>query len=233
LNIETAIRQCIEKSTGKLTSARVLKDAKRLEDSIILYINAYEESGKADFLMSKLSFNEKVTRKEWKSLTGLGSHPDKILMYYLNRKKTLLKFQEDEWKGVKKIVLENPYPNESKEQTLSRLNVTLSILSKLNGLKKMLAYSDSLFEEKNLKELPEEDLISLAYLLDFEMEKSLFVTSLGLEVRELKPTNNTEKDVQRISQLPSMKKLQKLKELASTPSHNKTIERAVTILRVL
>ena len=222
-------QRCIDSAEGKLASARILRKNKHFENSIFLYIIAYEEAGKADFIMTKVSFNEKITSKDLEKLSDPSSHNRKILEYHLNRKKTFSRFQNSNIKKLNNIILTNSDIFETK-QMQKRYDGSLKILSKLDNLKKRLFYSDFITYNDKKKKFSKKDLDSVCHLLDFQSEISIALSSLRLEASKITPSGNKEKHSKKISQLPSMKKFEMLKKLEQSSKHKMKIESAVSVI---
>jgi len=231
MDLNFAAKDCLKNAKSKLKSARILKNEKQLEDAIFLYIIAYEESGKADYILTNQSFGVSISESKWKRLTGSGSHTDKILEYFTNRKKTLQKFSNQNFATHKKIIYLSNRIAEPYENQLSRFNNTIELLKHVNTLKKNLFYADPFHSKPGQSVLSPKELENLCYLFDFQSEISVTLSEMRLEILKIKPSKDIKKDKFKIEQLPSFKKFRTLEKKSNSLTHNKIIENAVKTIR--
>ena len=209
------IQNCISNSESKLDSAQILGNSGKFEDAITWAIIAYEEAGKADFLINKIVNNETIEDSEWDSLTKGGSHTKKLIMYYENRKKTFEIMSESDFQTLQDHY-QNTFPvTHTQEQVLVELEKTIDFFKKLNNLKKAITYVDRTENGR----FSENELNAIFSLLDFETRKSMSLTKFGLDTYSYTPTGNNAEDLKQLDKFESfqgMVDLQKESQVHST-----------------
>lgn len=228
--IISLIQDCISNSESKLDSAQILGNNRKFADAISWIIIAYEEAGKADFLMSKLAFNETINDEEWNSLTRSGSHIKKLVMYYENRKKAFESMSESDFATLKSHYSKSFPISHTRSQIAEELELTINIFRKLNFLKKRLFYVDANSQSRSFSET---ELNSIFSLLDFETRKSISLTKFGVESYLFVPSGDDQKDLKELDKFDSLKKMTSLKQESQIPQNSQKFTLAKSLLQSL
>jgi len=221
------IQNCISNSESKLDSAQILGKSEKFEDAITWIIIAYEEAGKADFLINKLVNKETISDSDWDSLTRGGSHTQKLIMYYENRKKTFEMMSDSDFQTLQNHYQQTFPVNHSKVQVLEELQKTIDFFKKLNNLKKTITYVDKTENEK----LSKNELNAIFSLLDFETRKSISLTKFGLETYSYTPTGNDSEDLKELDKFDSFQGMVDLQKESQIPSTAQKFTLAKSLLQ--
>jgi len=214
------IRVCLKIGDRKLQSAKSLKESRKFEDAIPLYVKAYEELGQASFFRESYSKNPEITQGEWNILVKPGSHTTKILAFYIAAKNSLQKMTDDEFDLLNKSEFGRSFLHTGNRETLlNDTEMKIRIFSKLDKLRQRFDHSHEL--DGTIVHYGEKDLESFCELLEFECLKSYHTTRFWLDYKEAGlPANFPDEMVDEISNrmtsLPTMTKLKELDHIGNS-----------------
>lgn len=227
LEIIKLTQECIANSESKLDSAQILAKSRKFEDAITWVIIAYEEAGKADFLINKIVNKETISDSDWDSLTKGGSHTKKLIMYYENRKKTFEVMSDSDFQTLQSHYQQTFPVTHSREQILEELQKTIDFFKKLNNLKKTITYVDKTENER----LSENELSAIFSLLDFETRKSTSLTKFGFDTYSFVPSGNDSEDLKELDKFDSFKGMVELQKESQIPRNAQKFALAKSLLQ--
>lgn len=230
MNSVQLIQDCLTNSESKLESAKLLGDNTKYEEAIFFAIIAYEEAGKADFLINKIVNKEQIFSNDWDSLTKGGSHTKKLIMYYENRKKTFEMMTDSDFRTLQNHYKKTFPVTQSHNEVIDELQKKIDCFKKLNILKKNITYVDN---QQNHPNFTENELNAIYLMLDFETKLSISLTKLGLDINSITPTGNNSEDLKQIDKFDSFKKMIELQKESTESNNIKQFALAKSILKNL
>lgn len=142
--LKKGVELCLENGKRLLDDAIILQKEKKYTSAIPLFILAYEEINKANFLEEKRFDDKDVSESEYEDFFGKRSHLNKAKIHYEIKKKTLAEMSDEEYDKLRNHIMSKKSLgwHETRKMALLQIDNALMLLNKLNKIKKLFLYVD-------------------------------------------------------------------------------------------